>query len=72
MNPVSSDRLADLNKRYDAHEPHEIIHALINEEFPGRIALVSSFGAESSAVWCEGSVRSLPSPHDGRSGLHHR
>ena len=50
MNPVSSDRLADLNKRYDAHEPHEIIHALINEEFPGRIALVSSFGAESAVL----------------------
>ena len=43
-------RVSELNERYGRAEPAEIVRALIQEEFPGRIALVSSFGAESAVL----------------------
>jgi phosphoadenosine phosphosulfate reductase len=43
-------RLELLNKRFEAAEPLEVLRGVIREEFPGKVALVSSFGAESAAL----------------------
>ncbi|MEX0644486.1 MAG: phosphoadenylyl-sulfate reductase [Parvularculaceae bacterium] len=43
-------RARSLAVRYGAAEASEILTRAIREEFPGRIALVSSFGAESAAL----------------------
>ena len=45
-----ASHVALLNKRYDGATPLEILRAMIQEEFPGKVALVSSFGAESAAL----------------------
>ncbi len=50
MIPEVSDRIAELNKRYDRADPTDIVRALIQKEFPKRIALVSSFGTESAVL----------------------
>jgi phosphoadenosine phosphosulfate reductase len=47
---IPADRLAALNERYNDAEPGEIVRALIQDEFPGQIALVSSFGTESAVL----------------------
>jgi len=43
-------RLELLNKRYENAEPIDVLRGMILEEFPGKVALVSSFGAESAAL----------------------
>jgi len=45
-----ASRADALNARFADAEAKEILRAAIREEFPGRIALVSSFGAESAAL----------------------
>jgi phosphoadenosine phosphosulfate reductase len=64
IDAVSSDSLAapqessadqaalvrELNARFDGSSPLEILDAAINHLFPNRIALVSSFGAESALL----------------------
>lgn len=42
--------VAGLNARYAETEHEELLEAVIKEEFPGRIALVSSFGAEAALL----------------------
>lgn len=41
---------ASLNRAHGGRDALEILRAAIKETFPGRIALVSSFGAESAAL----------------------
>lgn len=43
-------RARRLAMKYSGEDAKEILRAAIKEEFPGRIALVSSFGAESAAL----------------------
>ena len=50
MSGTLARRLELLNKRYDGAEPLEILRGAVCEEFPGRVALVSSFGTESAAL----------------------
>jgi len=42
--------LTELRQRYHASSPEQFIEAMINREFPGKVALVSSFGAESASL----------------------
>lgn len=44
------DRAADLSARLAGRSAQEILAAAIEELFPGRIALVSSFGAEAAVL----------------------
>lgn len=50
MSTSLAGRAELLNKRYDGASPLEILRDAIREEFPGRVALVSSFGTESAAL----------------------
>ncbi|MHB1203982.1 MAG: phosphoadenylyl-sulfate reductase [Rhodospirillaceae bacterium] len=51
MSSVLQRRLELLNKRYEDTGPLSIISAITEEEFqPGKVALVSSFGAESAVL----------------------
>lgn len=43
-------RLAALRAAYDGLDSHTVLEAFIKREFPGKIALVSSFGAESAVL----------------------
>lgn len=43
-------RLAELAARYAGFEAATLLEAFITREFPGKIALVSSFGAESAVL----------------------
>lgn len=43
-------RLAELAARYADADAHGLIEAFVTREFPGKIALVSSFGAESAVL----------------------
>jgi len=43
-------RAADLNERFGNADTPEIMHVMLNEEFRGKIALVSSFGTESAVL----------------------
>lgn len=43
-------RVEDLNRRFADASALEVLKAAISSEFPGRIALVSSFGADSVAL----------------------
>ena len=45
-----STRAANLNAAYDGADAREILRRAIREDFPGRIAVVSSFGAESAVL----------------------
>lgn len=49
VEPAASvvERATDLNSRYGTLSAHDIIALSVEELFPGRIALVSSFGSES-------------------------
>ena len=47
---VSSDRLQGLQTRYAGVYGPELLEAMIKTEFAGKIALVSSFGAESAVL----------------------
>ncbi|SOC04773.1 phosphoadenylylsulfate reductase (thioredoxin) [Rhodobacter sp. JA431] len=42
-----SQRVAGLNHRYRSHDPAALVAATLNDPDTGRVALVSSFGAES-------------------------
>ena len=46
----ASSRVASLAARYGALDGGDLLRPLIEREFPGRIAVVSSFGAESALV----------------------
>jgi phosphoadenosine phosphosulfate reductase len=48
IDPVA--RLGQLRSQYDGYAAHDLLEAMIAREFAGRIALVSSFGAESVAL----------------------
>lgn len=48
--PDQADLVRDLNERFAQATPLEILNAAIHELFPKRIALVSSFGAESALL----------------------
>lgn len=45
--PHASERAAELNARYRHHAAHDILAHALSDPLTGRIALVSSFGAES-------------------------
>jgi len=53
---------AVLEDRYARADTHALVEAMIHEVFPGRIALVSSFGAESAVLlhMIAGIDRNLP------------
>jgi phosphoadenosine phosphosulfate reductase len=42
--------LATLQRRYADASPQELIEAMVTTEFPGQVALVSSFGSESAVL----------------------
>lgn len=46
----SSDRAADLLRRYDRYPAIDLLDAMIHDEFSGTIALSSSFGADSAVL----------------------
>jgi phosphoadenosine phosphosulfate reductase len=48
--PAIDDGAAELNARYGKRDAAGIIDVAANELFPGRVALVSSFGAESAVL----------------------
>jgi phosphoadenosine phosphosulfate reductase len=49
--PISAvDRAAELNRRYAGASTTALIDAAVHDVFPGRVALVSSFGAESAVL----------------------
>jgi len=50
MSSALARRLELLSKRYDGAEPIDILRGILTEEFPGKVALVSSFGTESAAL----------------------
>lgn len=45
-----ASRIDDLATRFADADAEDLLHAAITAEFPGRIALVSSFGAESAVL----------------------
>ena len=47
---VTSERLRELREAYEALEPQALLKVMIENEFQGRIAGVSSFGAESAVL----------------------
>ena len=48
--PVMSERLRALRNAYEGLPPLQFLEVMIKKEFPGRIAAVSSFGAESAVL----------------------
>ncbi len=50
MSSALARRIELLNKRFENAAPLEILRGSIGEEFPGKVALVSSFGTESAAL----------------------
>ena len=50
MSSALARRLEALNTRYDGAEPLDLLRSAVRDEFPGRVALVSSFGTESAAL----------------------
>lgn len=47
VQPAQRERLAALQAKYQNSDARDILQAMVSEEFPGRIAVVSSFGSES-------------------------
>lgn len=45
-----ADRFADITRRFGALSGLELVEATIHEAFPGRIALLSSFGTEAAVL----------------------
>lgn len=45
-----ADRFADIARRFGALSGLELVEAMIREAFPGRIALLSSFGTEAAVL----------------------
>lgn len=50
MSSALARRVELMNKRYEDAAPIDVLRAMIQEEFPGKVALVSSFGTESAAL----------------------
>ena len=50
MSSALQKRVDTLNRRYARAETRDLLADVIGHEFPGRIALVSSFGAESAVL----------------------
>jgi phosphoadenosine phosphosulfate reductase len=48
--PVATDRVVNLQQRPGCASPQEVLSVALDEIFPGRIAVVSSFGAESAVL----------------------
>ena len=48
--PASADRVVDLERRLDGAAPSRILRTVLGEVFTGRIAVVSSFGADSAVL----------------------
>ncbi|HXC29991.1 MAG TPA: phosphoadenylyl-sulfate reductase [Stellaceae bacterium] len=48
--PSSGDRLEELTGRYRGLDGAALLQPLVEREFPGRLAVVSSFGAESAVI----------------------
>ena len=44
------ERAIDLQHRLGQHSPSQVLSAVLRDVFPGRIAVVSSFGAESAVL----------------------
>lgn len=44
------ERVAGLSTRFAHRRTHELLRTVIEDEFPGRVALVSSFGSESAIL----------------------
>lgn len=45
-----AQRVESLARRYESVDTAALVSAMVRDEFPGRIALVSSFGAESAVL----------------------
>ena len=60
--PPVADRVADLNRRYRHHSATDVLAHALSDPQVGRVAMVSSFGAESVALLHMVSVvdRSVP------------
>jgi phosphoadenosine phosphosulfate reductase len=48
--PVPSELVRDLRHRLDQASPTQVLSTAMREVFPGRIAIVSSFGAEAAVL----------------------
>lgn len=48
--PMPTDLVLDLQRRLGYAPPERILSAVVRETFPGRIAVVASFGAESAVL----------------------
>lgn len=48
--PTSAEHVVDLRRRFDRADPARILRAVLGEVFTGRIAVVSSFGADSGVL----------------------
>lgn len=48
--PTPAEHVVDLRRRYDGAPPDRILKAVLGESFAGRIAVVSSFGADSAVL----------------------
>ena len=48
--PIPTDLVLDLQRRLGYAPPEQILSTALREAFPGRIAVVSSFGAESAVL----------------------
>ena len=47
MSPDVQSKLAELNQRFENETPHEILTHVLHDQPLGKLALISSFGAES-------------------------
>jgi phosphoadenosine phosphosulfate reductase len=50
MSSAVARRVELLNKRYEGAAPIDILRGTVRDEFPGKVALVSSFGTESAVL----------------------
>lgn len=48
--PTPAEHVVDLRRRFDGAAPARILRAILGETFTGRIAVVSSFGADSAVL----------------------
>lgn len=48
--PTPAEHVVDLRRRFDGAPPDRILQAVLGESFTGRIAVVSSFGADSAVL----------------------
>ncbi|TNC50765.1 phosphoadenylyl-sulfate reductase [Rubellimicrobium rubrum] len=61
LSPVA-DRVAELNARYKHHSATDVLHHAVTDPQVGRLALVSSFGAESVVLLHMVAVKSRDLP----------